>query len=191
MSGLSFSEKAQLCWAMWWRGAAVGVITTLISALLGALLGALLATVGAPLGAITLICGVVGFVPGAVGLYFYLSWLLRSRLGGRWRLVLVDELDESVKGKLIEGLSFPPAVPAADELAGLPESFATLGEANDAYAAAKEALAAARADCDAAMALRAGKPKSDPAFRVWLAAERRMTAAYGRVMAVLHTPVVS
>ena len=182
VNGLSFGEKAQLCWAFWWRGAAVGVLTTLISALVGALLGALLGVLQVPLGAITITCAIVGFVPGAVGLYFYFSWLLRSRLGGRWRLVLVDDAQRETG---------PETARAPDELAGLPNSFLTSATRDVAYDAAKAALKTAWIALEHAHRSAEGLPAESPEFRVLCAAAHVVTAAYGRALAISRIPVES
>lgn len=85
---LPLSSKANICWGFFWRGILVTLGSTIFGALIGGMIGFVFAILGIPKSVGTVVAGIAGLISGAYFLYFYVRWLLSSRLGG-FKLVLV------------------------------------------------------------------------------------------------------
>lgn len=85
---LPLPSKASICWGFFWRGISITLASTICGALIGGVLGFIFAMLGVPQSLGTMVSGIAGLVSGAFFLYFYVRWLLSTRLGG-FRLVLV------------------------------------------------------------------------------------------------------
>lgn len=84
---LSLSAKASICWSFFWRGIVITIASSLTGAVLGGIAGAILGLGGVSRAA-PVAGGMLGLVAGALFVYFYVRWLLSSRLG-QYRLLLV------------------------------------------------------------------------------------------------------
>jgi ABC-type amino acid transport system permease subunit len=85
---LPLSSKASICWGFFWRGILITLGSTICGALIGGVIGFLFAMLSFPKSAGAVVSGIVGLASGAFFLYFYVRWLLSSRLGN-FKLVLV------------------------------------------------------------------------------------------------------
>jgi len=85
---LDFGLKIALCWSFFWRGVVITLGSMIAGGLLGFVLGFVLALVGVSRGAVTAVGGLSGIVCGFGAFYFYVRWLLSSKLGA-FRLQLV------------------------------------------------------------------------------------------------------
>ena len=87
LAAYSVATKALICWSFLWRGIAIGIGSALCGGLLGGIAGAVLGLTGL-FKAAPFVGGLLGALCGFVFLYFYVRWLLTSRLG-QFRLLLV------------------------------------------------------------------------------------------------------
>lgn len=93
---LRFGAKLGLCWSFMWRGLVTTIGAVIAASVLGGVLGLVIGLLGVATGtseaSVTgtaqMIGACIGAVCGFVSLYFYVRWLLGSRLG-RYRLVLL------------------------------------------------------------------------------------------------------
>jgi len=101
---LPLSSKARIIWGFIWRFILNSLVAMVVAGLLGALIGFFVAVSGltqstvvtATLGAVTGLCVQIFF------LYFYVRWLLSSRLG-TYRLKLVHADDEQISANAVQG----------------------------------------------------------------------------------------
>ena len=93
LSELDFASKASICWSFLWRGILATIGSMVLGFVLGAAFGFDVALVAGGGRAVMPLIQIGGFFLGAacgvVCLYFYIRWLLGTRLG-RFRLLLVS-----------------------------------------------------------------------------------------------------
>jgi hypothetical protein len=93
---LPFRSKARICWGFFWRSIVLALGASLTGGIIGGILGGVLGvafhfsstTESDALHLIQIICGITGLLWGCVCFYFYIRWLLTSKLGN-YRLLLV------------------------------------------------------------------------------------------------------
>lgn len=93
---LPFQSKARICWGFFWRSIVVGIGSGLSGALIGGVVGGILGVLLYLTGTsdpdglylIQIVSGVLGVLWGCFCFYFYIRWLLSSKLG-KYRLLLV------------------------------------------------------------------------------------------------------
>lgn len=85
---LPFPSKASICWGFFLRGMLITLGSMICGALIGGVIGFVFAMLGISKSLGPVVAGIGGLASGAIFLYFYVRWLLSSRLGA-FKLVLV------------------------------------------------------------------------------------------------------